>query len=133
MASPIAMPAGKFAPMILDIANATVARGKIYLAKNNHEPIPLDWALNAEGKPTTDPQEAIDRIILPMGVHKGYAISVIMDMLSGVMTGSKWGGIVNGPSYQYEKKSGAGHFVIALNIEAFRPLGVCLTQWLLQN
>jgi len=116
-----AAPAGKYSPMVLDIANTMVARGKIYLAKNKNEPIPLGWALNAEGKPTTDPQEAIDGIILPMGGHKGYAITVMMDMLSGVLSGSKWGAGVSGP-YQHTKKSGAGHFMIVMNIAAFRPL-----------
>jgi LDH2 family malate/lactate/ureidoglycolate dehydrogenase len=117
----IAAPAGRYAPMVLDIANTAVARGKIYLARNRHERIPLGWALNAEGIPTTDPQEAIDGMILPMAGHKGYAIGVMVDVLSGVLTGSKWGTGVNGP-YQHEKKSGAGHLIIAMNIEAFRPL-----------
>ena len=117
----IAVPAGRYDPMVLDIANTAVARGKIYLAKNKREKIPMGWALDAEGRPTTDPQEAINGIILPMGGHKGYAIAVMMDVLSGVLTGSKWGADVNGP-YQHEKKSGAGHLMIALNIEAFRPV-----------
>lgn len=117
----VAAPAGKFAAMVLDIANSAVARGKIYLAKNKNEPISAGWALNADGIPTTDPQEAIDGILLPMGGHKGYAITIMMDILSGVLSGSNWGGTVNGP-YQYTKKGGTGHLIIAINIEAFRPL-----------
>jgi len=117
----IAAPAGRHAPMVSDIAVTGVARGKIYLARNKHESIPLGWALNADGEPTTDPQAAIDGIILPMAGHKGYVIGVMMDMLAGVMSGSKWGPLVNGPYYP-DKKSGAGHFMIAMNIEAFRPM-----------
>jgi LDH2 family malate/lactate/ureidoglycolate dehydrogenase len=117
----IAAPAGKYAPMVMDIANTGVARGKIYLARNRKESIPLGWALTAEGEPTTDPQQAIDGIILPMAGHKGYIIGVMMDMLSGVLSGSSWGTDVNGP-YHYDKKSGAGHFMIAMNVEVFRPL-----------
>ena len=116
-----ASPAGKYAPMILDIANTAVARGKIYLAMNRHEQIPLGWALNSKGEPTTDPQEAIDGIILPMAGHKGYAISAMMDVLSGVLSGSCWGEQVHGP-YKYDRKSGAGHFMLAINIEAFRNI-----------
>ena len=116
-----ASPAGRYAPMILDIANTAVARGKIYLAKNRQEQIPLGWALNSNGQPTTDPQEAIDGIILPMAGHKGYAIAALMDILSGVLSGSCWGENVNGP-YEYDKKSGAGHFMLAINIEAFRKM-----------
>jgi LDH2 family malate/lactate/ureidoglycolate dehydrogenase len=116
-----ASPAGKYAPMILDIANTAVARGKIYLARNRHENIPIGWALNSKGEPTIDPQEAIDGIILSLAGHKGYAISAMMDVLSGVLSGSCWGEKVNGP-YKYVQTSGAGHFMMAINIEAFRDL-----------
>ncbi len=115
-----AAPAGKHAPMVLDIANTGVARGKIYLAKQKGQTIPEGWAINAAGAPTTDAAEAIDGIILPMAEHKGYAIAVMMDMLSGVLTGSAFGTDVAGP-YQAERRSGAGQMMIALNIEAFQP------------
>jgi LDH2 family malate/lactate/ureidoglycolate dehydrogenase len=116
-----ACPAGSHAPMALDIANTGVARGKIYLAKQKGQSIPEGWAINAEGAPTTDPAEAIDGIILPMAQHKGYAIALMMDMLSGVLTGSGFGGDVAGP-YQAERRSRAGQLMIALNIESMQPL-----------
>jgi LDH2 family malate/lactate/ureidoglycolate dehydrogenase len=117
----IAAPAGEYAPMMLDIANTGVARGKIYLAKQKGLPIPLGWAINAMGEPTTNPQEAIDGVILPMAEHKGYAIAMMMDVLSGVLTGSNFGSAVSGP-HQCDKRSGCGHLMIALDIEAFQPL-----------
>jgi LDH2 family malate/lactate/ureidoglycolate dehydrogenase len=107
--------------MVLDIANTGVARGKIYLARQKGQPIPEGWAIDAEGAPTTDAAAAIDGIILPMAGHKGYAIAAMMDMLSGVLTGSAFGTGVAGP-YQTERKSGAGQMMIVLNIEAFQPL-----------
>jgi LDH2 family malate/lactate/ureidoglycolate dehydrogenase len=116
-----AAPAGRHAPMVLDIANTAVARGKIYLARQNGVPIPPGWAIDAEGEPTTDPVAALAGIIQPMAGHKGYAISVIMDVLSGVLTGSSFGPGVAGP-YQPDKRSGAGHLLIALNVEIFQPL-----------
>jgi LDH2 family malate/lactate/ureidoglycolate dehydrogenase len=116
-----AAPAGKYAPMVLDIANTGVARGKIYLARQKGLSIPDGWAISAAGAPTTDPAEAIAGIILPMAQHKGYAIAAMMDMLSGVLTGSAFGTGVHGP-YQTEHRSGAGQLMIALNIEAFQPL-----------
>src|SRR5207253_8770061 len=85
--------------------------------------IPLGWAIEAMGEPTTDPQQAIDGIILPMAEHKGYAIAMMMDVLSGVLTGSSFGGAVNGP-YQFDKRSGCGQLMIAMNIEAFQALGL---------
>ena len=107
--------------MVLDIANTVVARGKVFLARQKGLPIPAGWAINAAGEPTTDPAEALAGIILPMGEHKGYSISVALDVLSGVLTGSGFGTGVHGP-YQTEHRSGCGHLMIALNIEAFLPL-----------
>jgi LDH2 family malate/lactate/ureidoglycolate dehydrogenase len=116
-----AAPAGKLAPLVLDIANTGVARGKIYLARQKGQPIPEGWAIDGDGAPTTDPAAAIDGIILPMAQHKGYAIAVVMDMLSGVLTGSAFGTGVHGP-YQTEHRSGAGQMMIVLDIAAMQPL-----------
>ena len=116
-----AAPAGKYPPMVLDIANTGVARGKIYLAKQKGLPIPEGWAIDADGAATTDPAAAIDGIILPMAGHKGYAIAAMMDMLSGVLTGSKFGTGVSGP-YQTDRRSGAGQLMIVLDIARMQPL-----------
>jgi LDH2 family malate/lactate/ureidoglycolate dehydrogenase len=98
-----------------------VARGKIYLARQKGQKIPLGWAIDGEGEPTTDPLAALSGIILPMAEHKGYGVAVMMDVLSGVLTGSGFGRGVHGP-YQTERESGAGHLMIALDIAAFQPL-----------
>lgn len=116
-----AAPAGRYAPMVLDIANTGVARGKIYLARQRGEPIPSDWAMTASGAPTTDPNEAIEGIILPMARHKGYAIAAMMDVLSGVLTGSAFGTAVRGP-YQAEQPSGAGHLALAVDIARLQTM-----------
>jgi LDH2 family malate/lactate/ureidoglycolate dehydrogenase len=117
----IAAPAGNLPPFCVDMANTGVARGKIYLARNRRQPIPEGWAINAAGEPTTDPQEAIDGIILPMAGHKGYAIAAMVDMMSGVLTGSGFLSAVHSP-YKTAQKSNCGHMMIAMNIEAFQPL-----------
>lgn len=117
----IAAPAGRHAPFVVDMANTGVARGKIYLARNKRQPIPEGWAINADGAPTTDPQEAIDGIILPMAGHKGYAIAAMVDMMSGVLTGSGFLSAVHSP-YKTAEKSNCGHFMMAVNIEAMQPL-----------
>ena len=124
-----ASPAGSHAPMVLDIANTGVARGKIYLARQKGLPIPEGRAINAAGAPTTDPAEAIDGIILPMAQHKGYAIALMMDMLSGVLTGSGFGSEIAGP-YQAERRSRAGQLMIALNIESMQPLAEFMRAWM---
>jgi LDH2 family malate/lactate/ureidoglycolate dehydrogenase len=117
----VAAPVGSRAPFVVDMAATGVARGKIYLARNKGLPIPLGWAINAAGEPTTDPQEAIDGIILPMAEHKGYAIAAMVDVLSGVLTGSGFLSAVHSP-YKTAEKSNCGHLMIALDIGAFQPL-----------
>jgi LDH2 family malate/lactate/ureidoglycolate dehydrogenase len=117
----VAAPVGNRPPLLVDMAATGVARGKIYLARNKNLPIPLGWAINSDGAPTTDPQEAIDGIILPMAEHKGYAIATMVDMLSGVLTGSGFLSNVHSP-YKTAEKSNCGHLMVAMNIEAFQPL-----------
>ncbi|MBV7483463.1 Ldh family oxidoreductase [Bordetella sp. BOR01] len=117
----VAVPAGRHAPMVMDIANSGVARGKIYLADNRHEPIPPHWAVDAQGNPTTDPKEALKGFILPMAGHKGYAIGVMVDVMSGVLSGSGFQDQVHGP-YDPVNRSRAGHFIMALDIAAFQPV-----------
>jgi LDH2 family malate/lactate/ureidoglycolate dehydrogenase len=101
----------------VDIANTAVARGKIYLARNRGEQIPDSWAMDGDGNTTTDPSDAINGVILPMAGHKGYAITFMMDILSGALTGSHTGSRVGGP-YEAEKVSGAGHLFIAIDVAA---------------
>lgn len=111
----IAAPYGDSA-VAVDIANTAVARGKIYLARQRGEQIPDTWALSPEGATTTDAAEAVHGVILPMAGHKGYAIAFMMDILSGVLTGSKSGKGVHGP-YEADQRSGCGHMFLAIDVE----------------
>ena len=77
--------------------------------------------IDADGAQTTNPGKAIEGIVLPMAQHKGYAIAAMMDMLSGVLTGSGFGAQVTGP-YQAQRRRRAGHFMLAVNIETLQPL-----------
>lgn len=117
----IAAPAGRYDAVVMDMANSGVARGKIYLANKRREPIPPHWAVDAKGVPTTDPQAALEGFILPMAGHKGYVMGVMVDVLSGVLSGSQFLDGVHGP-YDPVNRSGAGHFMLALDVAAFQPL-----------
>ncbi|TVY32657.1 putative oxidoreductase [Lachnellula occidentalis] len=121
--SPIACgaPAGKERPFILDMAPSVAARGKIYKAKRRGEKIPLDWALDDEGKPTDDPSEALKGVMLPMGGPKGSGLSIMMDVFSGVLSGSAFAGHVTNP-YDPSKPADVGHFLIAIKPDLFMSL-----------
>ena len=116
-----AAPTGLAVPYLLDFAHSAVARGKIYLAREQGEALPVGWALDSTGRPTTDPSAAIAGTLLPMAGHKGAGLSAMMDVLSGLLSGGEFGERVAGP-YIADRRSGAGHFLIAIDIASLRPL-----------
>ena len=103
--------------LVMDMANTAVARGKVYVAADRGTPIPQGWGAAADGTPTTDPREAIEGLILPVGGAKGYVMSFMFDVLAGVLTGSAFGADVVGP-YRPEGASGAGHLLLTLDVAA---------------
>jgi len=107
---------------ILDMAPSVAARGKIYKALRRGEKIPEDWALDKEGKRTDDPAKALDGgVMLPMGGPKGSGLAVMMDVFSGVLSGSAFAGDVTGP-YDPSRPSDVGHFFIAVKPDLFMSL-----------
>lgn len=117
----IAVPSHLGHPISLDIANSIVARGKIRLAAAKGETIPIGWSLNKDGEPTEDPEEALESgVILPIGGYKGYGITLMVDILTGILTGSNFGHDVL--SFEKDGKRKCGHLFISLNIEAFMSI-----------
>ncbi|KAE9366041.1 malate dehydrogenase [Stipitochalara longipes BDJ] len=106
---------------ILDMAPSVAARGKIHKAKRRGEKIPLDWALDKDGEQTDDPSSALEGVMLPMGGPKGSALAVMMDVFSGVLSGSKFGGEVRGP-YDESGEADVGHFFVVLRPDLFMDL-----------
>lgn len=119
--NPIAMavPTGTEVPIIIDSSTSIVARGKIVAAARTDTPIPADWALDPDGNPTTDPQKALAGAVLTMAGPKGYALALMVDILSGVITGGGYGRNVNSMYKDMEHRANVGHMLMALNIEAF--------------
>ncbi|MCS7206368.1 MAG: Ldh family oxidoreductase [Dehalococcoidia bacterium] len=118
----IAVPAGKEPPFVLDIATSTVAMGKVVIAEALGRSIPLGWATDENGIPTTDPQKArAARRLTPLGgtpehgSHKGYGLGAMVDILTGVLSGA-------GHSVALHPQGAAGHFFAAWRIDLFRPV-----------
>jgi ureidoglycolate dehydrogenase (NAD+) len=89
-----AIPAEKHSPIMLDIAISTVAGGKVNAARALGLPIPDNWIVDRNGKPTTDPSRFMDGgALLPMGGHKGYGLALLIETLSGILSGAaiRWG------------------------------------------
>ncbi|BEQ13539.1 Ldh family oxidoreductase [Desulfoferula mesophila] len=86
-----AVPREKHDPMVIDLSLSKVARGKIMFAKQEGQAIPEGWAVDAAGKPTTDPVAALAGTMLPMGDAKGAALVLMVEILAAVLTGSHFG------------------------------------------
>lgn len=77
-------------PIIVDMATSVVAKSKFKEYKNAGKELPVGWALDENGEPTTDPDEAIKGLVQPMAGFKGYAISMLIDIVSGVLSGAAY-------------------------------------------
>jgi len=83
-----AIPAAGGEPIVFDMATSKVARGWVLLAAKAGEAIPEGWALDAEGRSTTDAQRAVGGTLLPVGDHKGYGLALVLGLLTDALTGA---------------------------------------------
>lgn len=109
-----AIPVGGGDPMILDMATTEVARGKLRKALANGESIPLGWAVDKNGNPTTDAKAGLEGTLCPMGGPKGSGLSLMIDLFTGVLSGSAVTGEVKGVT-DMSGASRVGHMFIAIN------------------
>jgi len=91
--NPIAFsaPRANDAPMVIDMSLSKVARGKVMVANQLNEKIPEGWAIDKEGKPTTDAKKALEGAMLPIGDAKGSALALMVEILAAGLTGSNFG------------------------------------------
>ncbi len=122
--NPIAFgfPTRREPPVIVDMSSSVVARGKIILAAQQGLPIPPGWAVDGEGRETTDAAAALQGAVLPLGGPKGYALALAVEMLSGVLSGAAFGPHVNNIYEEGASPSGVGHSFILLDIARWMPL-----------
>jgi len=115
----IAMPSDLDGPFVIDMATSSVAAGKIKLAQARGEPIPPGWILDRDGRPTTDPGEyGHGGVLLPLGGsegYKGYGLSAMVEVLSGLLTGLGFGINPQGPHND-------GCFMACFRVDALRDL-----------
>jgi LDH2 family malate/lactate/ureidoglycolate dehydrogenase len=114
----IAIPAGDHLPIVLDMSTSVVARGKIRYSALTGQSIPLGWARDPEGKPTQDAKLALKGSLEPVGGPKGSGLSLIIDLICGVLTNT----VLTGGVKTVTDMSGpalTGHFFSALDVSKF--------------
>ena len=132
----LAAPAGVEPPFVLDMATSTVPRGKLEVCDRDEAPMPLGWATDEMGEPTTDAARVLDNFqqragggLLPMGGagellggHKGYGMALLVEVLSAILPGAAYADLVYPKDHDGETLPATlGHFFGALRIDAFRP------------
>ena len=119
--NPIAFgtPSGLKAPFIFDSSMSKINRGKIRVAQKHSKKIPYGVAIDRFGKPTNDPKKALDGVQLPIADFRGSGLAWMVDILSGVLTGSAHSGKVKDPFDDFSGPQNVGHFFIVLKHNIF--------------
>ena len=123
----VAVPAGDEKPYVLDMATSIVPLGRVAVYQKTGRTIPAGWGINQAGEITQDPTQVITGgALLPLGGpaelrgYKGYGLALLVDLLTGVLSGAAFGQDVGAPT---EKgNANIGHFFAAIKIENFRPI-----------
>ncbi len=128
-----AFPAGKYPPVIVDMATAAAANGKLEIAQRANKEVPDGWVQDKDGQNSVNPNELKSGgSLLPLGSdkdhgsHKGYGLSATVDILSAVLSGANYGPWVPPFVSFLEPPSdpvgeGIGHFLGAMRVDGFRP------------
>src|SRR5215207_2396152 len=111
----MAVPTTRAWPMVLDMATSVVAGGKLDVARSKAESIPLGWARDKDGNPTTDPVAARAGALEPVGGYKGYGMAVMLDVLAGVLSGGRFGGMLGTDDGQ----GGMAQFFMTIDVQRF--------------
>lgn len=121
--NPIAMaaPIPGSPPFCIDVAMSMVAQGKLIYAAKKGARIPLGWATDRNGVDTDDPVEGIKGILMPTGMHKGFGISLFIDIITGLLGGGTFLNDIMSMYKRPDEASNLGHSFMAINPDMFLP------------
>jgi len=104
--------------VVADLASSAGSLGKIRAAQRSGASIPPDWAFDSAGRPTLDPGEALHGTLAPAGGPKGFALALLIEVLTGVLTGGPFGGEVARFSVDLDRPNNCAHLFIAIDPSA---------------
>lgn len=107
-------------PVILDMATTSVPYGKIALAAVEGRSIPAEWALDADGNPTTDPKQLAG--LHPIAGPKGSGLAMIIDIFCSILSGMPWGPHINKMYGEMDQPRQLGHFILAMDVNRLMPV-----------
>ena len=119
-----AIPAGEEPPVVLDIATTVTSYGKVKLAAQKGESIPVGWMIDRGGQPLTDPKRSSEGFLLPIGGYKGYGLNVVIGMLAGILNGAAFGRNVVDFNKDLASPNNSGHMILAMRVDNFQAVEV---------
>jgi LDH2 family malate/lactate/ureidoglycolate dehydrogenase len=118
-ATAYAIPTDEEPPLVLDVSMSTAARSRFALHAERGQPLPEGWAIDAEGRPTTDARAGLGGYLLPLGSptagHKGFGLAMLMDSLAGALSGARFGVELQRMTDADARPYGIGHFLLAVD------------------
>lgn len=124
-----AMPRRNGPPLVIDMALSEVARGKILAASQKGEAIPLGWAVDASGQPTTDAKAALAGTLTPAGGVKGAALALMVELLAAALTGANFASEASSFFDADGAPPGVGQLLIVIDADGFAGRGLALDRF----
>src|SRR6202165_145528 len=118
----VAVPAGRQAPIVLDMATTVAAYGKVKAKAQRGETMPEGWMIDREGRPLTDPRRAEEGFLLPIGGYKGYGLALVFGLLAGTLNGAAMGKDVIDFNHDDASATNTGQAIVAIDVAAFGDL-----------
>ncbi len=118
----IAIPTGEEPPIVLDLATTVVSYGRIKLAAQRGETMPVGWMVDEKGEPLTDPNRSDEGFLLPIGGYKGYGLNFVLGSLAGVLNGAAFGSAVIDFNKDFKTPTNTGHMFFVMRADLFRDL-----------
>lgn len=110
--------------VVIDLSTSVTARGHIFRAAREGKPIPEGWAVDSDGRPTTDAAKALEGTVLPMAGAKGYALALAVEIFAGILTGAAWGAHVGWMNDAGLDPVNVGHAFLAIDVAPLMALDV---------
>lgn len=117
----VAIPTEREPHVVLDMATTEGSVAKIRIAARDGKTLPDNWAVRQDGTATTDPNEALKGLLLPSGGPKGFGLSLVADLMGGLLSSGAWGAGVYGNAFGLSKPHNSSHLFIAIHTGHFRP------------
>src|SRR5882757_1858228 len=118
----VAIPAGKEAPIVLDIATSVASNGAIRSYASEGKPLPEGWVISrADGTPITDGKKLSEGMFMPLAGYKGSGLAMVLGLLGGPLNRAAFGRDIRDTNTDQVRETNTGHFVIALDVARFLP------------